>query len=161
MIEIKALLLNFFKTNNIIIHRQVRGLTHEESLLKPPFRANCLNWVVGHILTGRGTCLSLLGLPPVLTEEARLLYDRGSEELNQLEKASLLEDLIEKLDRSLAQITVALQVMTEEQLVSPVNFGTQPQPLGEALHFLMWHETYHTGQLELLRQLAGKNDKVI
>ena len=31
----------------------------------------------------------------------------------------------------------------------------------EFLHFLLWHETYHTGQTELLRQLTGVNDKVI
>ena len=33
--------------------------------------------------------------------------------------------------------------------------------LGERLVFLHWHETYHVGQLELLRQLAGTNDAVI
>lgn len=32
--------------------------------------------------------------------------------------------------------------------------------LGAALPFFLWHESYHTGQLELLRQLAGMNDKV-
>jgi methionine salvage enolase-phosphatase E1 len=26
---------------------------------------------------------------------------------------------------------------------------------------LHWHETYHTGQLELLRQLAGTNDRIV
>ncbi len=31
----------------------------------------------------------------------------------------------------------------------------------EMLHFLCWHETYHIGQTELLRQVIGKNDKVI
>jgi hypothetical protein len=33
--------------------------------------------------------------------------------------------------------------------------------LGGVLAFLNWHEAYHVGQLELLRQLAGKNDQVI
>ena len=158
---LRPILLDFFKTNNILIHRQTRGVTHAESLLKPPFRANCMNWVLGHILTGRGTCLELLGLPPVLTEEERKIYDRGSDELEDTETASDLENLIKKLDRSLDQISAALQAMPPEQLAAPVNFGVQPKPLAEALHFLMWHETYHTGQLEPLRQLAGKNDKVI
>jgi methionine salvage enolase-phosphatase E1 len=31
----------------------------------------------------------------------------------------------------------------------------------ERLQSLVWHETYHIGQLEPLRQLAGKNDKII
>jgi len=33
--------------------------------------------------------------------------------------------------------------------------------IAERLRFLMWHETYHVGQTEYLRQLAGKGDKVI
>jgi hypothetical protein len=33
--------------------------------------------------------------------------------------------------------------------------------LGDEIEGLAWHETYHLGQLELLRQLAGKNDQVI
>jgi hypothetical protein len=35
------------------------------------------------------------------------------------------------------------------------------QTVGKQITFLQWHETYHLGQLEPLRQLAGKNDKVI
>ena len=31
----------------------------------------------------------------------------------------------------------------------------------EALYFIQWHAAFHTGQLELLRQLSGKDDKVI
>jgi hypothetical protein len=33
--------------------------------------------------------------------------------------------------------------------------------IGERLTFANWYETYHVGQLEFLRQLAGKNDTVI
>jgi|GEM_PF-5021639 len=35
------------------------------------------------------------------------------------------------------------------------------QDVGAQLSFLSWHETYHTGQTEYLRQLAGKDDQVI
>jgi hypothetical protein len=31
----------------------------------------------------------------------------------------------------------------------------------ELLQFLAWHETYHLGQLDQLRQLSGVNDTVI
>lgn len=33
--------------------------------------------------------------------------------------------------------------------------------LGQLIFFLFWYETYHVGQPEFLRQLAGKDDKVI
>jgi uncharacterized damage-inducible protein DinB len=37
----------------------------------------------------------------------------------------------------------------------------ETESMAERLAFAHWHETYHVGQLELLRQLTGKNDKVI
>jgi hypothetical protein len=37
----------------------------------------------------------------------------------------------------------------------------EEETAGQQIRFSHWHETYHVGQLELLRQLAGKNDKVI
>jgi len=39
--------------------------------------------------------------------------------------------------------------------------GITDWTVGEWLNFLLWHETYHVGTTEQLRQLAGKNDKVI
>lgn len=33
--------------------------------------------------------------------------------------------------------------------------------LGQRVFFLYFHGVYHVGQTELLRQLTGKNDKVI
>jgi uncharacterized damage-inducible protein DinB len=43
----------------------------------------------------------------------------------------------------------------------PVIQAIPPWTTAEFLHFLLWHETYHAGQTELLRQLSGTNDKVI
>jgi hypothetical protein len=33
--------------------------------------------------------------------------------------------------------------------------------VGERIEFMQWRETYHVGQLEILRQLAGVNDAII
>lgn len=46
-----------YARNTAIIKMQIEGLTHEESLLQPPFRANCLNWVLGHINVSRALAL--------------------------------------------------------------------------------------------------------
>ena len=47
-----------------VLLAQLEGLTHEDSLLQVPFRGNCLNWVLGHILTYRATMLEIVGLEP-------------------------------------------------------------------------------------------------
>jgi hypothetical protein len=155
------ILLKFYKTNTVIIHRQVNGISHEESLMIPPFGANCINWVIGHILTNRDTCLALMNLPRLLTKRENEVYTRGSLPLVDAAQAADLTLLLEKLDLSLRQITAAIEERDADQMVEMVTFGVQPQPLNEVLHFLMWHETYHTGQLELLRQFTGRTDKII
>ena len=150
-----------FHFNARLIHMQARGLTHAESLLQLPFRGNCLNWVVGHILTSRDACLRLLELPATLSAGQLAVYDRGAEPLTQAEQAAPLEELLAKLDEADRLLRAALEPLDEAELARAVDFGRQPQPLGEVLAFLQWHETYHLGQLELLRQLAGKDDKVV
>jgi hypothetical protein len=51
--------------------------------------------------------------------------------------------------------------MSAGELAAPVGFRDREQPRGAALAGLLWHETYHLGQLELLRQLAGTDDALI
>lgn len=154
-----AKLAENFRFTTRLIHMQAKDLTHAESLLLPPFRANCFNWVLGHILTSRDTCLRLMGLPLSLTPEELAVYDRGSLPLTDPAAATALETLLAKLDDTAERLSAALSA--EPDLDRRVTFGRGEQPLGEVIAFLHWHETYHTGQLELLRQLAGKNDQVV
>ena len=147
---------------------QTEGLTHADSLLQLPFRANCLNWVLGHIIVGRNRVLKLLGEAPVWEESEAARYDTGSEPITSDEQALPFEKLLRDLDESQQQITDALGRLPPESLAEVVDAGQgEPRlgrgeaPLGNTLAGLHWHETYHTGQLELLRQLAGKNDALI
>jgi hypothetical protein len=39
--------------------------------------------------------------------------------------------------------------------------GEQATTIAKRLFFLNFNESYHVGQTELFRQLAGKNDKII
>ncbi len=52
---------DFYARNVEIIKMQTENLTHEDSLIQLPFRSNCLNWVVGHVLANRCNILALLG----------------------------------------------------------------------------------------------------
>ena len=61
------------------------------------------------------------------------------------------------LDVSQERLDAALAGLTTEDLERVVDDRT----LAERLTFDYWHEAYHTGQTELLRQLAGADDKVI
>ncbi|HEX2621431.1 MAG TPA: hypothetical protein VHL11_14835, partial [Phototrophicaceae bacterium] len=69
---------NLFDTTYGVLKRQVDGLTHEDSLLQLPFRGNCLNWILGHLITSRNDILELLGEPRFWDEATSAFYDRGS-----------------------------------------------------------------------------------
>jgi len=51
--------------------------------------------------------------------------------------------------------------MTSEDLDKEIGEDEEKVTLGMRIEFLSWHEAYHTGQTEYLRQLAGTDDKVI
>jgi hypothetical protein len=40
------LIARYYSINHNVLHMQVEGLTHEDSLIQPSFRANNLNWVL-------------------------------------------------------------------------------------------------------------------
>jgi hypothetical protein len=157
-------LIDSLQTNYNVIHRQVKGLTHEESLLQLPFRGNCLNWVIGHIIWRRNTMLEMLDKPTIWTEEQQARYARESQPVTSGEDAMHFDQLMADFGKAQELLVQALQETTAEALAgtSKVLIPNAPaQSAAEWVHFLVWHETYHVGQTELLRQLTGVNDKVI
>jgi hypothetical protein len=158
--DVETLMASFGLTCQLI-KMQTDTLTHEDSLLQPPFRGNCLNWVLGHILVGRNTALALMGEVPILSEEEISRYTRGSKPITRDEQALPLGKLLVDLDRSQERIATALERSGPEDLATVVPYRGSERPLGQALASQHWHETYHTGQLELLRQLAGTDDAIV
>jgi uncharacterized damage-inducible protein DinB len=155
-------LASAFERNLGIIKMQTAGLTHQQSLLQPPFRGNCLNWVLGHILETRDGILRTLGQEPILSDKERARYGYGSEPVRG-DGADILrlEKMLELLERSQKGIEAGLQRITPEQLAKETRDHRGVVTIAQRLFFQYFHETYHVGQTELLRQLAGTNDKVI
>ena len=140
---------------------QIDGLTHDDSLLQYPFPGNCMNWVLGHILASRSSAMTALGLPPLWTDEQRAPYMRGSAPITPENAAGAMrfEDMVRALDESQAQIIAALKTKTFEDML--LVSDRPPACMGDRLTNFVWHEAYHVGNTEPLRQLAGKNDQVI
>jgi hypothetical protein len=154
-------LVQAFARNLSIMQRQAEGLTQADSLLQPPVRGNCLNWVLGHLANNRDSLLQLLGQEPVLGE-AGARYRRESEPVTGEGEGVLpLCELLAALERSQPALERALSLATPEMLAKEVPFAGRTMPVAQRVFFMYFHETYHTGQTELLRQLAGKNDKII
>jgi len=155
-------LSNSFALNVRIIKRQTEGLTHADSLLQPPSSGNCLNWVLGHIVLSQQRVLRLLGEEPAVADDVIGRYETGSDPVTDEADAALtLEDLLDALDRTQARVAAGLARITPEELAKEIQIGEHTTTVGQRLFGLYFHMTYHTGQTELLRQLAGTKDKVI
>jgi len=154
-------LIQKYKLTTHIIRRQTEGITNEESVIQPPVRGNCMNWILGHILNDRNLVLSLLKEEPIFSKAEAERYQRESDPVTGLEDGLPFDQLLEKLDLAQKRIVSALRNITVERLAEIEEVGTLKEEVGALIAFMHWHETYHTGQFELLRQLAGKNDKII
>ncbi len=151
---------NTYERNLAVLKLQLDGLTHEDSLLQLPFRGNCLNYLLGHMAVSRQTVLGWMDQPLVVDADELALYQRDADAITGATDGVLeMSRLVEILDQSQAAIEATLAEMSAEDIAKVVNEkGTQ---LWQRLEFLAWHEAYHVGQTEYLRQLAGMDDKVI
>ncbi len=156
-------LASAYARNVHIVKQQTDGLSHADSLVQLPFRANCMNWVVGHLVTNRNSVLKLLGADPALEAEHAARYAYESEPITGHGPGVLpLEELLAILECAQERLTGLLATITPDELNRQVIvFGDRPMTVGEWLLFFFFHDSYHTGQTEILRQAAGKNDKII
>lgn len=151
-----------FKRNLYVLEQQVAGLSHADSLLQPQPRGNCLNFIIGHILIGRDNVLAMLGQEKLLTEAEKARYDTDTDPITADGEGVLpLERLLELMRESTQRIEDSLAGMSAEALAQEVPQGDSTRPLSAVVAFFGWHDTYHIGQTEFLRQLAGTDDKVI
>ena len=141
-----------YQRNTWLIGRIAEGLSHEESVLQLPFKANCFNWNLGHILAGRHNALVALGQPPLWDEDTLSLYRAGSAPITSGETARPLETLLADLDESQQRLTEGLSACTAKDLARLSGAGEDAEPVWQELAGLRWHETYHIGQLGTLRQ---------
>ncbi len=146
------------------LKRNLDGLSNQDSLIIPPEGGNCLNWVLGHLLTARGLLLTLVGGTPVLDGPKAEHYRRGSNPIQAGDDVLDIGTLRGLLNDSQQQLIPALAALADEDLAAPVPEQHRRPPLtgsvGEALLRLHYHEGYHNGQIGLLRRLAGKEGAI-
>lgn len=158
--QLRGIVQESLARNLHVLGRHADGLSHADSLLQPQPRGNCFNWVVGHMAETQESMLAVVGGEPVFLAERIARYARGSapvveDGVDVIPFADLLAGFATQQER----IEARLAAMTPEALSQPSRMPGMN--LIELLQFLAWHETYHLGQLDQLRQLSGVNDTVI
>ena len=146
-------LIDGYDTQSSLVRRFAEGITHEESVLPPPFPTNTMNWLIGHMLNSRQEALQTLGQPPLWPDESGGLYRTGSSPLVDAATAVPLDELLDTIDRTRGLLQIALESSSADYLNEIIETRFGPRPRIEHVDGLQWHETYHLGQLELLRAM--------
>ncbi|KMQ61738.1 hypothetical protein ACM40_05230 [Chryseobacterium sp. BLS98] len=132
-------------SNYKVISMNIDGITHEESMIFPNGEANCLNWILGHLIYIRNAFLNTLGEESVWDNKEFSFYNRGEIPLERKNELIAFEDLKSYLQKS--------QDKLEQKLISLESFN--PETINDIAIFCL-HEIYHSGQLGYLRRILGK-----
>ena len=160
---ISNLLSRGFHRNQGVIRAQADGLTHAESLTQTDYKLNCFNWVVGHIVSARNDILELLGAEKVMSAEQAERYLRESDPITEDGPGVMaFDELLALLDASEERLEEVLGSASEGSMAEelPVK-GNRTSSRAAQIMFWYFHETYHTGQTEIMRQISGRADKII
>jgi DinB superfamily len=149
-------LIVMFARNLAILKELTHGLTHEDSLVQPPVPGNCINWVIGHIAVYRNNrLLKILGQSLVQDESLVSRYGRDSQPItSDGPEVVKLDALLNAIDVAQERLTVGLRSLSPEQAQTLYAIAQFNMSAAEWMLFLLRHEAYHVGNLELLREVA-------
>lgn len=151
------------RTVREVIRLNLDGLTHQESLIQPQPGGNCLNWVVGHLLSVYEGTLQLLGQEPVMEEGALKRYVRGTPPLRNPTEALEFRDLLAAWNQATERVDAGLAGLSPEVLNRPAPFSPSNDPdetVRSLLTVILFHQAYHAGQAAVLRRLVGKEGAI-
>jgi len=143
-----------YELHNRLIHRFTESISHEESVLQLPFEHNCMNWILGHIVTNRSHVLETVGASHPWQEEVRALYHQDTPPVTSESPSLQFENLIVYLDESVELLEVALENVGEDFFEKMHNNYRGEKTRYTHVSSFHWHEAFHVGQLEILRSLV-------
>lgn len=136
---------NQVTSNYFVITMNIDGITHEESMIFTNGEANCMNWILGHLIYIRNPLLNILGEDSVWDSERFSFYNRGEIALDHQDKLISFEDLKSYLKQSQDKLEAKLNTLK----------SFKPEMVKD-ISTLSLHEIYHSGQLGYLRRILGK-----
>ncbi len=146
--------INSLKRIDGIIARKTEGLNHADSMRQLPFPGNCMNWNIGHILVYRMQFLGVIDGVSKPDPAEFAIYGGGSAPLTDSSKAIPLDVLLARITDSSAQAIAALEAMPAEKLAEVYDAERGTTVDDRLAFYLLFHESYHAGQLEILHELA-------
>jgi uncharacterized damage-inducible protein DinB len=159
----QQMLGRMFQLAHRAAHTNLKDITDEDALRQPKPGGNCIQWVLAHIVATRDRVAQLIGAEPVLPDALRQRFGRPAAPIVDGRDARPLADWIADFDRSQERLGAAIAALPAERLHATFDGAKlpgRPTTLAEALAFFHFHESYHVGQLGMLRRLVGKEGAI-
>ena len=145
-----------------IVHAQTAEMTKEEFLMQPAPGGNCMLWVLAHLADNLREIQQALGADPLQGTEILDRFKRGSEPVRGPEPGLPSgAEVLAVYDRLHQALTTRLSAMTPTDFDEQIPMHGSQARRGWVAFFYIFHHSYHVGQLEYLRNLAGHNEKII
>jgi uncharacterized damage-inducible protein DinB len=150
----KTRFINAFRGNTLYLLNMLKGLTDEDMLLCTG-ESNTIGWILGHIIRYRGTILQKMN-KEIEIKDFEKNFERGAKKNKELKIN--YEEAINNFSSRGDKIVTALSDMDDEAFKQ--NIGMElpdgKNDLESLLSFLSWHETFHLGQIDLIKAAVGK-----
>ena len=147
-------LAEILRLNTVLFRNCLDELTDEQAAMRPTGATNSAAFVAAHLTNSRFYLLKVLG---VAAEDPLAPYLDGRKGLDDLEKLPALSEIQAAWTRAAHLLKDRLAAMTAGEWDGPSNarFPLANGTLLGTLTFLVQHDSYHVGQLSLLRKYCG------
>lgn len=149
--RVGSLLEHLFDTNTLLFRNALNGVTADHFAARLNDRTNSMQWVAGHLAHTRAGMAALIGARP---DGSMAMFWEG---LDPDAEYPDMDAIVRAWNTATERLNERLSVLTGADLAQP----TPPQWPGpqknirDGLAFLAEHESYHVGQLGLLRKAHG------
>lgn len=145
-----------------MIKEKCENLTQEESLSMLTDSHNCVNWTLGHVLATRNHILKTLDIHDFdWSEQDDKAYNprfATCQEATQsaAQNGRTIESLLVALDASQALLKQALQQKELSAYTEMKPFMHGETSVERIVHFLLWHDATHAGEIDALGPAVQK-----
>jgi uncharacterized damage-inducible protein DinB len=148
------LIAEMLRLNSRLFHNCLDGLTDEQARQRPSDACNSAVFVAAHLVESRHYILKVLGAE---RENPLERYTGGWKSIEQITEWPALDAIRTAWTAVSAALGDRLAAITPAELDAPI---TTQMPLETRttlgmLTFLVQHDSYHVGQLSLLRKYSG------
>jgi uncharacterized damage-inducible protein DinB len=149
-----APLADILRLNTVLFRNCLDGLTDEQAAQRPSGATNNAAFVAAHLTNSRFHLLNVLGVPE---KDPLAPYLDGRQSIDDLARLPPLSAIHEAWTNAARLLRDRLAALTSAELDAPstARFPLSDGTVMATLTFLVQHDSYHLGQLSLLRKYCG------